>query len=298
MHKDQASTLRQIVSKANTKMNSVATTELHPPVTRCIAVTGGKGGVGKSNLAVNLSLELAALGKQVTLLDADFGLANADLLCGQTPRHHLGHVLTGKLHLNEIMLTIGNRVSLIPGGNGIAEFANLSLSEQPHLLNELREMEKALDFLLIDTAAGIADNVTGVIKASSEMIVVTTPEPSAVIDAYATIKVIHRCSPNKPIYLVVNNFINLKDAEHVFSQLNSTTERFLQIKLAFLGAIPHDTELIEAIREQIPVVEYSPLSPASRAIRLMARKLIEQLTSDSNGVNSNSHSFWHSLMKA
>ncbi len=261
---------------------------------RCIAVTGGKGGVGKSNFSVNVALELGALGNQVVLLDADFGLANADLLCGVSPKFHLGHVITSNKSLDEVTIEIGENVRLIPGGSGIEELANVSLAKNPSLLTKLREIEETSDFMIIDTAAGIAENVSSVLMAASEIIVVTTPEPTAVVDAYATIKVIVRHSPAKQVSLIVNNVTGVNEAEQVFQQLNTATKRFLQHNIELLGMIPYDSHVSEAVREQTPLVNYSPDTPASRAIRLIARQLHKQ-SHNASVYSVQSHSFWHLL---
>lgn len=261
---------------------------------RTIAVTSGKGGVGKSNVAVNVALELAALGRRISLLDADLGLANADVLLGLNPQAHLGHVLAGKSTLQEIVIEVGRGVRLIPGGSGVAELAGLTHEQKARLVAELRALECESDFMIIDTAAGIAGNVTGVLKAAAEVVVVTTPDPTAVVDAYATIKVLNQQSPGKPVWIVVNDVVGIGDAERVFNQLRVTAARFLNQEVKFLGTIPHDDELVEAVREQVPVVEYAPETPASRALRLIAR----YLNAEPDGAPSagrTATSFWQAL---
>jgi flagellar biosynthesis protein FlhG len=238
-----------------------------------IAVASGKGGVGKSNVAVNVALELADLGHRVTLLDADMALANADVLLGLTPKYHLGHVLTGQRTLQEVQIEVTDGLRLIPGGSGVAELANLSLDQHARLIAELRAIETDSDFMIIDTAAGIAGNVIGILKAVAEVIIVTTPDPTALVDAYATIKLMHQSATDTLIRIVVNDVVELGDAERVFKQLRTTTARFLNREIDYLGTIPHDAELIEAVREQRPVVQYAPETPASRALRLIARHL-------------------------
>lgn len=240
---------------------------------RSVAVTGGKGGVGKSNLTVNLSLELGLLGNKVALLDADFALANADLLCGVSPSFHLGHVVAGLKDLKEVTIPLSDNVELIPGGSGVEDLANFSITTTPHVFEKVREMEERLDFLMIDTAAGIAENVSGILTAASEVIVVVTPDPTSIVDAYATIKVILRHSPGKAISIVVNNIIGIGDAEQVYQSINGAVHGFLDHHLNFLGMIPHDSQVQEAIREQVPVTRFAHSSPASRAIRLIAKQL-------------------------
>lgn len=274
---------------------------IHIPVetnvrrSRSVAVTGGKGGVGKSNLSVNLSLELGLLGDRVGLLDADFALANADLLCGVSPSFHLGHVVAGLKELDEVTIPLAERVELIPGGSGVEDLANFSITSTPHIFEKVRKMEERLDFLLIDTAAGIGENVSGILTSASEVIVVVTPDPTSIVDAYATIKVILRRSPDKAISVVVNNIVGIGDAEQVYQSINAAVHGFLAHHLNFLGMIPHDFQVQEAIRKQVPVVRFAPSSPASRAIRLIAKQLHGQDRSNPNFPRI--QSFWDQLAK-
>lgn len=298
---DQASTLRTMASNTMPMEISAEKQRLQSGIfgktqtgTRCIAVTGGKGGIGKSNLAVNLSLELGALGNRVTLLDADFGLANADILCGLAPKYHLGHVFAGIKGLDEVVVNISDKVSLIPGGSGIEDLANISGNAREYIFAELQLMEENTDFMLIDTAAGIAENVLGVLLSANEVVVVATPEPTCLVDAYATIKVILRHAPTKPISLVVNNFVGMAEAKQVYQQLNSAVYCFLSSQIEFLGMIPHDSMLSEAVREQVPVVQYAPDCPASRAIRLVAKQFNQQKQKDRDS-RIQLQSFWETL---
>lgn len=298
---DQASTLRLIASNATQlgigykSVDKNQRKEKVKPM-RCIAITGGKGGVGKSNLAVNLALELGAIGNRVALLDADFGLANADLLCGVTPKFHLGHVVAGARELEEILIALGENVLLIPGGSGVEELANFSFVSRPYIYTQLMEMEENLEFMLIDTAAGIADNVMSVLNSASEVVVVVTPDPTSIVDAYATIKVVLRHSPGKPISVVINNVVGIGDAERVYQQISTAAQTFLNIKIKFLGMIPNDSLVPEAVREMTPIVEYKPDAPASRAVRLIAKHLSQQTTTELSSAPK-MQSFWNALSK-
>jgi flagellar biosynthesis protein FlhG len=263
---------------------------------RTIAVTSGKGGVGKSNVSINVSLELAALGRKVSLLDADLALANADVLLGLNPQFHLGHVLSGQKKLEEVVIDVKRGFRLIPGGSGVEELANLSHEQNSRLVSELRAMEDQSDFMIIDTAAGIAGNVMGVLAAAAEVIIVTTPDPTAVVDAYAMLKVLHQQSPEKPVWVVVNDVVGIGDAEQIFAQLNHAATRFLNHHIEHLGSVPRDAELAEAVREQTPVVEYSPETPASRALRLIAKHL-DQNRHPSLSTDGQLTSFWSSLTR-
>ncbi len=277
---DQAQTLRHIAShlipSEHTYMQPNIAVQNTRAKLRSVAITGGKGGVGKTNLAVNLALGLGELNKQVNLLDADFGLANADLLCGVSPSFHLGHVISGQKQMTEIMIGLAKNVQLIPGGSGIEELANLTVRANTFIFRKLQTFEENLDFMLIDTAAGIGENVIGVLLAAEEVIVVVTPEPTSVVDGYATIKTILKRAPDKQISIVVNNVVGVGDAEQVFQQINAATRRFLNRGIEFLGMVPRDLQLVEAVKKQVPVLQYAPFSPASRAINLIAKQLQKQ----------------------
>ncbi len=259
---------------------------------KTLAVTSGKGGVGKSNLSVNLSLELAALGRSVSLLDADLALANTDVLFGINPQYHLGHVLSGQRSLNDVIVEVEDGVRLIPGGSGVEQLADMVRGEQKRLVEDLRSLEADSDFMIVDTASGIGGNVMGVLVAATQVVVVTTPDPTSVVDAYATIKVLHHHSTDKPVGIVVNDVIGIGDAEAVFNQLRTASARFLNHRIELLGSIPHDPALVEAVREQVPVTKYAPGAPASRAIRLIAKHLVA-----ATGVSpaASAASFWSSL---
>lgn len=287
---DQASTLRSIASaRKPVIVHRSARNSRH---SRCIAITGGKGGVGKSNLAVNISLELGLLGNQVALLDADFGLANADLLCGVSPTYHLGHVIEGLKSLDDISIPLSEQVELIPGGSGIEELANFTLAAKPHVLSQMQSMEDNLDFMVVDTAAGISEGVSGILVAATEIVIVATPEPTSIIDAYATVKVVLRHRPSARISVIVNNVVGLGDAEQVFQSISTAAREFLDYKLDFLGMVPADPQMAEAVRNQVPLTRFAASSPASRAIRLIARN-IHKKGHDLSRVNA--QSFWLQL---
>lgn len=303
--KDQASTLRFIASNPVAPGLNLTSSAARPEngqalkpkkkVPRYIAITGGKGGVGKSNLSVNLALELGLQGRKTVLLDGDFGLANADLLCGVTPKFHFGHVIQGMKDLDDITIEIGENASLIPSGSGFEDLANISLATHSYLFAKLREMEENLDFFLIDTAAGIAENVAGLLISAEEVVVVVTPEPTSIVDAYATIKLILRQSPDKPISIIVNSVVGIGDAEKVFLQIHSAVRGFLDHEVEFLGMIPFDTQLSEAVREQIPVVKYASNAPSSRAIRMIAKQFLSRKPKNPDFFNQ-ATSFWESLV--
>lgn len=299
---DQAKTLREMAAhrddRAKAALAATATARAQQVAAtkhmRTLAITSGKGGVGKSNVAVNVALEWAALGRRVSLLDADLALANADVLLGLNPQYHLGHVLHGQRTLQEIIIEVAYGLRLIPGGSGVEELANLARHQHTRLISELQELESEADCMIIDTAAGIAENVTGVLHAADEVIIVTTPDPTAVVDAYAVIKVLHQQNPSKPLWVIVNDVVGIGDAERIFAQLQSAVTRFLGRKLAMLGTIPRDAQLAEAVREQVPVVLYAPDAPASRSLRLIAKQLECELSPGAKPQQAQ-RSFWASL---
>jgi flagellar biosynthesis protein FlhG len=198
--------------------------------------------------------------------------------------------------LQEVQIEVMEGLRLIPGGSGVAELASLSLDQHTRLIAELRAIETDSDFMIIDTAAGIASNVIGILKAVAEVIIVTTPDPTALVDAYATIKLMHQAAADTPIRIVVNDVVELNDADRVFKQLRATTARFLNREIDYLGTIPHDAELIEAVREQRPVVQYAPDTPASRALRLIARHL--EINRTGRDAGKKTRSFWSVLSSA
>ncbi|HYJ44964.1 MAG TPA: P-loop NTPase, partial [Pyrinomonadaceae bacterium] len=166
------------------------------------------------------------------------------------------------------------------------------------LIAELRAMERASDYMIIDTAAGIGGNVTGVLRAAAEVVVVTTPDPTAVVDAYALIKVLHKHAPRKPLWVIVNDVVGVGDAEQTFSQLRSAALRFLNHNIEHLGTIPRDPELAAAVREQVPVIEYAPETPASRAFRLIAKHFDQKHNAQGEVKGTTAASFWNQLLES
>lgn len=262
---------------------------------RTLAVTSGKGGVGKSNIAVNVALELAAIGHFVSLLDADLALANADLLLGLSPQYHLGHVLAGQRTLEEVIIDVTQGLRLIPGGSGMKDLANVARTQQTRLVGELRQFEIGADCMIIDTATGIGENVTEVLRAADEVIIVTTPDPASIVDSYAMIKVMHQKALSKPVWVIVNEVVEAGDADRIFDLLQAAATQFLDCELMRLGAIPRDAKLAEAVRRQIPVVMYAPDAPASQALRVIARQLAHHLIPGAIPLKGGG-SFWSSLI--
>lgn len=238
-----------------------------------IAVTSGKGGVGKTSVVVNLAVALARLRNRVAVLDADFGLGNVDVALGLTPPWHLGHVLAGEKTLEEIMVAGPLGIQVIPAGSGLRELTALTGSQWTRLGESLDRLRANLDYLLIDTAAGVSENVVELLVEAERVLVVTSLEPSAMVDAYAVIKVLTTASPDKSIGVLVNGARDGQEGLVVFQQLEKAASRFLQRSLGYYGFVPFDPAVREAVLVQRPIVNLRPHAPASRCFRLLASRI-------------------------
>ncbi len=280
---DQASKLRTLA-----RAELPESTLFH---SRVMAITSGKGGVGKTNVVAGLAMSLANIGQRVVVLDADFGLANIDILLGLTPTHTLEHVLRGEKLLEEILLDGPNGIKVIPASSGIQEMTQLDAASELRLVQGLQRVSENQDWLLIDTAAGIHDSVLKLLMAAQEILLVTTPEPTSLVDAYAMVKVVHLRDPKKPIWLLVNNAQSETEAEETIEQLQAATLRFLGRELQVLGLIPADPFLLQAVRQQRGVVDVFPRSPAALAFRSIADLLKKKVPLQKGSFAS----FWKQL---
>jgi flagellar biosynthesis protein FlhG len=241
---------------------------------RVIAVTSGKGGVGKTNVVVNLAIALAQMGKRVMILDADLGMANVDVLMGLIPRYNLMDVIQGQKSIKDIVLRGPANVGLIPGGSGLQELANLEYYQRERLLHGLQVFEEEADFLLIDTGAGISKNVIGFVSAAHEAIVVVTPEPTAITDAYGIIKVLSRIKAHDRVYLVVNRASTWAEAQITAEKVVSAATRFLKFKVSHLGSIMEDRTVSRAVMSQVPLLTAFPHSSAAKNLRSIAAAIV------------------------
>lgn len=243
-----------------------------PP--RVISVTSGKGGVGKSNIVTNLALSLARRNLKVLILDADLNLANVDILLGLTPKFNLHHVFTGEKELREVLIEGPGGIQILPASSGIMELADLTESQRLYFLTEMESLENEVDVLLIDTAAGINNNVLYFNIAAQERIVVLTPEPTSLTDAYALIKVLVNRHDIQRFRLLINQARSEKEALAVFKKLSMVTDRFLgSLSLDYLGYIPYDSKLPQAVRQQRLVSDLYPEAPSSRVFAKLAAGL-------------------------
>ncbi len=240
---------------------------------RVIAITSGKGGVGKTNLSVNTGIALAQIGRRVVLLDADMGLANVDILLGIYPKFNLSHVLSGGKTLAEIMLDGPSGLKVIPGASGIQKMSELSTIEQAAVIHAFSEMDQDLDVLIVDTAAGISGNVVNFARACQEIIVVVCDEPTSLTDAYAFIKLLNRDYGLSNFHVITNMVKTVQQGQALFQKLTNVTDHYLDVTLRFLGAIPYDDHLRKSVQQQTPVVVAFPGSKSSIAMKEIAGKI-------------------------
>lgn len=241
-----------------------------PQPVRVIAVTSGKGGVGKTNVSVNLGMALAASGRQTMLLDADFGLANVDVLLGLSPKYNLSHVVNGECAIEEIVVEAPGGLKIIPAASGIKKMAGLSPAEHGGLIRAFGELSLHLEVLVVDTAAGIADSVMSFARACQEVIVVVCDEPASITDAYALIKVLSRDYGQSRFRILANMTRTLDEGRELYGKLARTTERFLDVTLEYMGAVPYDDYLRKAVQKQRAVVEAYPSSKSAAAFKKLA----------------------------
>jgi flagellar biosynthesis protein FlhG len=271
---DQASMLRSIANPTTTDPLKMLDLPKHQPV--AIAITSGKGGVGKTNVVANLAVAFANMKKRVLILDADFGLANIDVLLGLTPRRNLRDFMFGDLDLEDIILEGPSGVRIIPASCGVEQMTALTAAQQTKLIRGIARLGEQTDYLLIDTAAGISNNVIHFLLASGLVVVVTTAEPTAIVDAYLVVKILALREPKKKISILVNSVSGSHEAASVFRQIDAVSRRFLQRPLELLGYIEKDKNVTEAVRRQGAVVNLYPDSAASCSIKMLSRKLDQQ----------------------
>jgi flagellar biosynthesis protein FlhG len=237
---------------------------------KVIAVTAGKGGVGKSNVSVNLAVSLAQAGNKVMLLDADLGLGNIDIMLGLHTQYDLSHVIQGACHLNDIILQGPNGLKIIPAASGTEFMAQLGLRQHAGIIDAFNELTEDLDYMIIDTAAGISETVLSFTRSAQELLVVVCDEPTSLTDAYALIKVMSKRYGWSNFHIVANMVRSAKDGRDLFNKLFRVSEQFLDVKLDYLGAIPFDEHVHKAVKRQKPVLMAYPDSQAAAAIREVA----------------------------
>jgi len=240
---------------------------------RTLAVTSGKGGVGKTHFSTNIAFLMAQAGERVVVLDADLGLANIHVVLGIAPKYHLEHVLRGEKSIRDVLYTGPAGIQIIAGGSSITELAQLDAEQRQRFVDSLSELDSLADVIVIDTGAGLSQNVLAFVMAAEEVIVVTTPEPTAITDAYATIKVVSQDNPEARLRLVVNMAQDMGEAHAAAEKLKLVAKQFLNVDMDVLGSLPHDAAVLRAVRVQQPFALVSPNAPAARALARIADSL-------------------------
>jgi flagellar biosynthesis protein FlhG len=242
---------------------------------KTIAVASGKGGVGKTNVVASLAIALTALGKKVMILDADLGLSNIDVLLHLAPKYNIQHVLRGEMSLRDVVIEGPHGIKILPAGSGEQELTALDEFQRLKIMEEFDTFENDIDILLIDTAAGISTNVAFFCIAAQEIVIVTSPEPTALTDAYALIKVLFTRYQEKDFRVLVNSARSSDEAVEVFRRLSFAAEKFLNVSLDYLGYLPWDESVPNAVREQKAFIDRFPQSAVSRHLREIAFQVNE-----------------------
>lgn len=275
MHVDQAARLREIAHEVRKEQEAYpfAVAEHHAKI---IAVASGKGGVGKTNLSVNLAISLAKKNKKVVLVDLDLGLANVDILFDLSSSYSLEHLLQGYRNIEEIIVHGPEGVHIVPGGSGLPSLTDLDDGKRELFLRNFFRLAQQYDYVIFDTAAGISENVIRFSLAADEVLVVTTEEPTAITDAYALMKVLSKKKKDIQISVVFNMVKHGYAAEKSFEKIESVVKRFLNIQLGFLGYVPRDTNVPSAIMRRTPFVVQYPLTVASLAVKDIAKNVLRK----------------------
>ena len=266
---DQAEQLRRMVKEQAAPRR----------VARVITVTSGKGGVGKSSISVNLAIALSRLGKRVIILDADFGLANVEVMLGIRPQYNLADLMFHGKSITDIITQGPENIGFISGGSGIQELTNLSKEQIVYLIQKLVELDEMADIIIVDTGAGIADSVLEFVGASSEVLLVATPEPTSITDAYALLKTLNRKTDivlqDMVIKMIANRIDSYEDGKELYDKLSLVVSKFLNLKLEYLGALPQDSIVSKAVIRQKPAIDIYPNSQFSKSVLNFADILCE-----------------------
>ncbi len=272
---DQAEKLRNIIKKQELQA------EEKERIAKVITVTSGKGGVGKTSLSVNLAIQLSKMGKRVVIFDADFGLANIEIMLGLRPKYNLADLMYRGKSIEDIITYGPENIGFISGGSGINELANLSREQVVTLIHRLADLDRIADVIIVDTGAGISDTVLEFVAASEEVLLVATPEPTSITDAYALLKTLNRkrtyCPDKTVVKMIANQVRGEKDATELFEKLVVVVDKFLDVKVEFIGSVPYDRNMQKAIMHQAPVSISNQDSDAAKAIRTIAYTIEDEL---------------------
>ncbi len=269
---DQAQQLRNIIKSGAVAHNR--------PLARVITVTSGKGGVGKSNTAINLAIQFRKMGQRVIILDADFGLANIEIMFGAVPKHNLCDLIYQGKNIREIITWGPMEVGFISGGSGIAGLSNLSRDYLVYIIQNLAELDAIADIIIVDTGAGISDAVLEFLVASGEILLVTTPEPTSITDSYSLLKALSRhprfLTEASQVKMIASKVESVEEGQTLFNKLNTVVSRYLKLPFSYLGAVPQDNQLSKAVMQQMPVSLQTPQAKSALAYEEIAAKLMNK----------------------
>ena len=270
---DQAEQLRKMMQQSESK-----------PKARVITVTSGKGGVGKTSISINLAIQLTRMGKRVVVFDADFGLANIEVMLGVRPQYNLADMMFRGKDLADIITQGEEGISFISGGSGIQELASMNREQVMFLTSRLIALDKYADVIIVATGAGISDRLVEFVLASAEVLLVATPEPTSITDAYALLKALNRktefVKEHTSIKMISNRVKNDAEGQNVYEKMSVVSEKFLNIPITYLGPVPMDEQISKAVMRQKPVSVINPDAPSARAIKQIAEKLLELETEE------------------
>jgi len=265
---DQAEQLRKMVQQTDSK-----------PKARVITVTSGKGGVGKTSISINLAIQLTRLGKRVVVFDADFGLANIEVMLGVRPQYNLADMMFRGKDLTDIITQGEEGISFISGGSGIQELASMNREQVMYLTSRLIALDKFADVIIVDTGAGISDSVLEFVLASTEVLLVATPEPTSITDAYALLKALNRkeefVKEDTSIKMISNRVTSVAEGQSLYEKMSVVSDKFLNIPITYLGSVPMDEQISKAVMRQKPVSVINPDAPSAKAIKHIAETLLD-----------------------
>ena len=284
---DQANSLRQLAAAGRMTRSPL----------KVYAVTSGKGGVGKTNITANLATVMARAGKRVLVIDADLGLANTEIIMGVKPRYHFGDLITRGLSIEDVMVECPGGAMLLPAGSGVAALTHLTDDQKMRFVEAVDPLEDMFDVVLIDSGAGIGENVIFFVGAAQEAILVVSPEPTSLVDAYAAVKVLSQKAGVQTFNVIVNPIVDEMAARGVFQKLTTVTGKFLEAKVRHMGYVPRDENLHRAIMAQRPVCEMFPSSPSARAIAVIAARFMEDKTTADGVVGGGLKLMWQRLFR-
>lgn len=275
--KDQAENLRQLVNNRDDRQPTISTLN-----TRILTITSGKGGVGKTNFVINLGILLQKMGKKVLIIDADFGLGNVDIMLGLSSPYNLAHVIFNDVDISDVIIEGPAGIMILPGGNGLLELVNLKPKQLESFIKKLEKLDSIVDIILIDTGAGLSTNNIKMILAANEVILVTTPEPTSLMDAYSVIKIVSQIEQDIHFNLVMNKVENIDDANNNIKNIQKAGKRFLNVEISTLGLLDNSSVVSKSIKTQCPFVLEYPHSKISKQLK----SIVNSLMGSDNGKNT------------